>query len=254
MKPSESVKVTALVPAYNEERGIKNVLTTLKGSLFINEVVFVNDGSTDNTLNIAKSVAGIKIVNLSANHGKGYAISKGIQNATGDIIVFVDGDLRGLNDSTIVKLTHPLLSGKYRVSIGYPDSHNFDKFFRPLSGERAYFRKDLLPHIEKLKNKGFGLELYLNYLFRNRKIKLFPLKELSHSLKHEKYSYELAAKLTVVESFDLIAEVWKQKNPLSYLMKAYFFPFYFKKGSKKKLSLEKFTQYVKKSLIETFNI
>ena len=88
------------------------------------------------------------------------------QISRGDIVVFIDADLTGLNDSHLAKLTNPLILGKKEVVIGYPNDIKTDKLFLPLSGERAYWKKNLTPYLREMSKKGYGLELYLNYIFQ----------------------------------------------------------------------------------------
>lgn len=242
----DKFKISAIVPAYNEEKNISNLLKKLLRSKYVNQIICVNDGSTDNTLKKIKQIRGITIINLEKNHGKGYAIAQGIKKAKGDIVVFIDADLVGLNDACIKNLILPLVKQEYEATIGYPAYNNLDELFKPLSGERAYFKKDLLPFLKTIKKKGYGLELYLNYLYKDKRVKLFPLKGVKHILKHKKQSYDVVAKLTLIEMVDILSEILKQKNPLSYLIRSYLHPFYLKKPKKLDLQINKLINYIKK--------
>lgn len=242
--------VSVIVPAYNEEKKISHVLKSLVNSLLIDEIIVINDGSSDKTLSIIKQFKKILLINLKKNHGKSYAITKGIEKSKGDIIVFIDADLTGLNDSHINKLTNPLITGKKDVVIGYPNYIKADKLFLPLSGERAYWKKNLIPHLKELSKKGYGMELYLNYIFRNKKIKLFPLRGVKMALKYEKQTYDMVAKLFLVESYDIFSEILKQQNPISYLLKSYLYSFYIKKPKKNNNQIDRLIRYVKNNLIQ----
>ncbi|HQI61599.1 MAG TPA: glycosyltransferase family 2 protein [Myxococcota bacterium] len=98
MKPKNTTKrrgpgsVSFIVAAYNEAKTIASVLEGIKkhtpGLL---EVIVVDDGSTDNTAEIAKQ-HGATVVNLSPNQGKGVALRAGIEKATGEILMFIDAD------------------------------------------------------------------------------------------------------------------------------------------------------------------
>ncbi len=242
--------VSVIVPAYNEEKKIAGVLKSLVTSSLIDELIVVNDGSSDKTLSIIRKFKKIKLINLKKNHGKSYAIVKGIKKSKGDIIVFIDADLTGFNDSHIKKLINPLIAGKNDFAIGYPNDLKADKLFLPLSGERAYFKKDLAPHLKNMSEKGYGLELYLNYIFRNKKMKLFPLDNVKTTLKYEKQSYDIVAKLFLVESFDILSEILKQQNPVSYLLKSYLYSFYIKKPKKNNNQIDKLIKYIKSNLLQ----
>lgn len=215
--------VSAIVPAYNEEKKIKNVLKALRRSKDINEIICINDGSTDKTAEILQSTPGLKVINLKRNHGKGFAVARGIEKAKGEIVLLVDADIKGLTDKHIAQLVHALKSGKYDFAIGYRSSRVEATVGVPLSGERAYFKKDLLPHLKTLEKKGFGaLELYLNYEFRNKRKKITQLKGVYSHAKHKKYSsYRLATKLYAAETYYILNEFIRRRNHLSYFLHSY---------------------------------
>ena len=143
-----------------------------------------------------------------------------------------------------------MVTGKKDVVIGYPNYINSDKLFLPLSGQRSYWKKDIIPHLKEIINKGYGLELFLNYIFRNKRIKLFPLDGVKTALKYEKQSYDMVAKLFLVESFDIFSEILKQQNPISYLLKSYLYSFYIKKPKKNNNQIDRLIKYVKNNLIQ----
>lgn len=96
-------KITILIPCYNEERSLPLLYPELKTLMdgqtkYDWEVLFVNDGSKDNTLNLIKAfrVADnrIQFVNLSRNFGKENAMLAGFDYATGDCMVIMDADLQ----------------------------------------------------------------------------------------------------------------------------------------------------------------
>ena len=92
--------VSIVVPCYNEEQNVDAFYRTVdnfsKTILYDLEILYVNDGSTDNTLrnlhNIADKDRRVRIIDLSRNFGKEIATSAGIENATGEAIVLIDGD------------------------------------------------------------------------------------------------------------------------------------------------------------------
>src|SRR4051812_20122445 len=88
-----SVKTTAVIAAYNEEATIGDVCRALLASPLIDEVIVVSDGSTDRTVEIARSFDGVRTVSLRENQGKGYAMRVGVDNASNDVLFFVDGDM-----------------------------------------------------------------------------------------------------------------------------------------------------------------
>jgi dolichol-phosphate mannosyltransferase len=94
------MKISIVVPLYNEEAGIEKFHHLLKESLdenkYNHEIIYVNDGSTDNSLQvlnkIAKTDSNVKVVNFSRNFGKEYALSAGYDQAEGDMAISMDSD------------------------------------------------------------------------------------------------------------------------------------------------------------------
>lgn len=118
------MKLSIIVPIYNEEKTVLDILKRVQ-NLEINgiekETVLVNDGSSDNTKNILenfiKNKKNIKVISHLKNQGKGAAVRSGIKNATGDYIVIQDADLE-YNPEDIKKLIGPILEKKSEVVYG----------------------------------------------------------------------------------------------------------------------------------------
>jgi glycosyltransferase involved in cell wall biosynthesis len=97
----EQVELSFVIPAYNEEDFIEDTLgaidATIKGKNLPYEIVVVNDGSSDSTLQKARKYAGrnghVKVVSYTENAGKGYAVKTGFMEASGNIVIFADGDM-----------------------------------------------------------------------------------------------------------------------------------------------------------------
>ena len=89
---NNSIKLSFVVPAYNESEKIGTVLSQLSSNFPGQEILLVDDASTDNTSEIAGKVSGVKVVRHNKNRGPGGAIKTGISNAAGDFIVILDAD------------------------------------------------------------------------------------------------------------------------------------------------------------------
>lgn len=86
--------ISVIIPCFNEGKKIKKNIEKIKKKLSKDyEVICVNDGSTDDTNEILKTIDGIKVIGYDKNRGKGYAVKYGIQHAKGDLIIFMDADL-----------------------------------------------------------------------------------------------------------------------------------------------------------------
>lgn len=98
--------LSIIVPVYNEEKRIEKALIALNSYLpkqkFQTEVIFVDDGSTDNTVKKIKQNKNnfiFQLMSYSPNKGKGYAIKQGVGKASGDYILFLDADMSTPIDS-----------------------------------------------------------------------------------------------------------------------------------------------------------
>ena len=84
----KSAKITVVIPCLNEEQGIQKVLAALPA--FVDETIVVDNNSTDQTADVARSMGALVVRELSRGYGRAY--KKGFSQATGDIIVTLDGD------------------------------------------------------------------------------------------------------------------------------------------------------------------
>lgn len=210
--------VSAVVPVFNEEKTLSSVVDALLNSKLMDEVICINDGSTDKSRAILKSFGRkIVLINLRENHGKGYGMGLGVKRAKGDVVVFFDSDLKGLNNKHIKALIYPLIHGRGVFGVvgilqnDIPLLNPVSKILESLSGQRAYFRKDLLPHVKNLKDTKRGAELYLNSVFKKRKIVYVTLHELGHVYKFEKTGFTGWVKDYLLEGFELGKALYMNK-------------------------------------------
>lgn len=120
VKKYKDKKVSIIVPAYNEERTIKEIITRVMRTKLANklskEVIVVNDGSIDKTTQILSKVKGIRIINKK-NGGKGTAIISGLRKASGQIVIIQDADLE-YHPKDYNKLLKPILTYKANAVYG----------------------------------------------------------------------------------------------------------------------------------------
>jgi len=198
------ISISAIVPAYNEEKTIADLISVLQKSSLINEVICINDGSSDNTKKILKQFEkNIVIIDLEKNQGKGNALAQGTKKANGDIVIFLDADLISLSEKHIQLLTEPLLKHTHKVVMGYMVGNLNFSISKELTGQRAYFRRDLLPNLEEISKTRFGVEIFLNHLFSQRETKKIVLPGLSSLFKYEKQAPETAIKEYLKEGVEI---------------------------------------------------
>ena len=112
--------ISIIMPAYNEASKIKNTLENIYSIEEIDEIIVVDDGSSDNTSEIVSSIENkkIKLFKLEQNKGKGYALNYGLNIAmeNADIIGFLDADL-GSSSKEVKKLIDSILNNEADVII-----------------------------------------------------------------------------------------------------------------------------------------
>ena len=140
------MKLSLVVPCYNEEQNIAPLFEKIQGE-FQNkidsyELVFINDGSTDGTLNALKQLCDstdipVKIVNFSRNFGKEAAIFAGLKNASGDLISLIDADLQQ-DPAYVVKMVQYLDENSNCDCVAAFQEERHESAFRTFCKKRFY--------------------------------------------------------------------------------------------------------------------
>lgn len=112
------MKLTIIIPAFNEVETILKVIEKVKEVPFDKEIIVVDDGSTDGTRNILKERRdGVKVLFHDTNKGKGAAIRTAITHITGDMVIIQDADLE-YDPSEYHRLLAPIIEGRADVVYG----------------------------------------------------------------------------------------------------------------------------------------
>jgi len=130
------MKLVVMIPAYNEKetigRVIKEIPRKIQGIDSV-EILVINDGSTDGTVEVAREAGADKILSHKANLGLGVAFRDGIEyalNMGADIIVNIDAD-KQYNAKEIPKLIIPIVENRADIVLGWRDTSNLE--FMPFS-------------------------------------------------------------------------------------------------------------------------
>jgi glycosyltransferase involved in cell wall biosynthesis len=163
--------VTILVPCYNESKTIIQLLKQVNDQNFDTismEVIVVNDGSSDNTLELLKANPNLytKLVNMPQNGGKGAAVKAGLKEATGKYILFQDADLE--YDPRDYKLL-------FEVALDYDaDVIYGSRFLAPKKTRVAYFWNKvgnrLITLFFNILNNTTFTDIYSCYLMYKREL------------------------------------------------------------------------------------
>ena len=206
------MKIKALIPAYNEEKTIGDIIDELNKVQMIDEVIVVDDGSVDKTYQKAKS-RGARVIKLAQNRGKGAALQEGISQIDTDIILLLDGDLIGLKMEHIYKLLNPVISDDADMTIGVFKKGrgltDLAQVVSPgLSGQRA-IKLSELKKVKNLSKEGFGVEVALNKHFKEKgRVKKVELKDLTHVMKEEKMGLVKGVKARTKMYIDILKSLF----------------------------------------------
>ncbi len=159
--------ISVIVPVYNEGNMLpelhKRIVDAMRRLNQPFEVIFVNDGSTDDTESIAKKLAPLRLITLQKNSGQTAALDVGIHRSQGEIIVLIDADLQN-DPADISKLIEKLNEG-YDVVVGWRQER-FDHWKRKFVSKVAnrVARLFLGLHIHDF---GCGLKVYRSRFVRD---------------------------------------------------------------------------------------
>lgn len=188
--------VTALVPCYNEEQRIGRVLEVLTNCPAIKEVVVVNDGSTDGSVEVIKKYP-VKLVDLAKNVGKGGALRAGIELVDTPFIFLCDADLTGLTGGHVSSLIAPVKKG-YDVCVGIRysviDWIAKTHLLPLLAGERVLRTNALREILLSTQAGKWGLEPYMNFYSRKKgwrvkKVDMIGVKGVLNARKRGVWAY-----------------------------------------------------------------
>lgn len=195
---------TVVIPCLNEEATIGKVVDECKSSMLVNEVIVVDDGSTDGTAAVAKR-HGAKVVRHRKNRGKGAAIVTGAKAASNSTLVFVDGDIMNFSSSVVEKLALPVIKGEARMckSSYFPLEGRITDFTakpllrhmfsdvdlgQPLSGQFA-IRRELLLGLDITNDWGVDIAIVLLAIKAGEKIVEVNIGQLEH--KHRDHASKI---------------------------------------------------------------
>jgi glycosyltransferase involved in cell wall biosynthesis len=214
MKIQSSVTVSVIVPVYNEEKTVSQVVDKLLSRDDFCEVICVNDGSTDRSQKeLGKFGGRIKLISFVENLGKGEALAAGIEIAKGDLVAFIDADLTNLTERHVAALLSPILDGKADAVLGYAKRGDMPNLTAHLTGQRVYKRVDLLPHLDQIAPSRFGVEVLLNDIFQDRRVMMVPLQDLVGLTKAEKRNPIQAVREYMEEANEIVNQLLRMKAP-----------------------------------------
>lgn len=192
--PGTDLRVAAIVPAYNEEATLAEVLAVLKATPCFHEILVISDGSTDGTVEIARTM-GLRAIHARENQGKGRAMAIGVAHTDAEILLFVDGDILNLTGDLLNRLVEPVLAGRSDMNVGIRHRGWLIDAFHPqtgplLSGVRC-LRREIFEAVPDSHLEGFAVETGLNWACRQLggRITTTVMYNLKHLVKEKKRGF-----------------------------------------------------------------
>ncbi len=178
--------ISVVIPALNEEKNIAKIIEYVKHSSIVDELIIVDNNSTDNTREIVRK-HGIEPL-VCEKRGKGYAMEYGLKQVKGDIVLFTDADISNYAPDFIDKMVKPILDNecdfvkatfsreggrvtelvaKPLLELTFPE---LTEYSQPLSGIIAG-RKDLFNKIKFEKDYGVDIGILIDCYKLNSRMK-----------------------------------------------------------------------------------
>lgn len=186
-------KVAVVIPAHNEASRIGVVLDAVIACPEAEEVIVVDDGSSDGTPNVADRY-NVKVLRLEPNVGKGGAMAAGIAATDADILVFIDADLLGFKPEHLSALIKPMLAdpaldmtaGRF---VGGRLATNLSQKIMPSINSQRAIRRELIEAVPDFATSRFGVETIINDYVKKSKANVLAvsLDGVAQVMKEEKH-------------------------------------------------------------------
>lgn len=209
-------RISCIVPAYNEGPRIKAVLDVVAAHPLIDEVIVVDDGSSDHTAALASGWEKVNLVCLAKNGGKTRALATGIAKARGTYLLLVDSDLIGLGAAELTALILPVLNDQADMAISL--RRNAPGLWHLIgidyiSGERVLRRSLIADRLAELDSlPRFGFEVWLNQICIEAATRLAVVEwgRVDSPIKSHKYGVLQG----IAADFLMIADLLRTAGPL----------------------------------------
>ncbi len=190
------MKISVIVPAYNEAERITSVLEALDKAETPDELIVVDDGSTDGTPEAVEECGiDLTLLQLKRNTGKANALARGVEEATHSTLMFIDADLKGLKSEHIDEMIRTYRNGGWDMVIGvfHKGRLNTDisqKISPHLSGQRI-IPLEIWESLEESAAEEFGVEMALTKLSLRENLSTTKVKltGVTHVMKEEKRGF-----------------------------------------------------------------
>lgn len=203
--------VSIIICTYNEEETIAEVVRACCRYNPGADVLVVDDGSTDRTMAVLEGLKQehiFRIKVLPENKGKSWAMVHGVEHSDREIILFFDADVSNITEAHFRSMLQPFMEQSVDMVLGQPKDTMIDyriNPFKSLTGERAMYRKDIVPILEDIREIRFGVETFINlyYQAEGKRIRYVLLDGLIHPTTFDKTSTAKATRKYISEGHEI---------------------------------------------------
>jgi len=165
---TEQIQVSIVVPIFNEAANVINLHKEINDICvsqgFIYEIIFVDDGSTDNTHEICKTIKPLKLIRLRRNFGQTAAMDAGIKAAQYPLIITMDGDCQN-DPADIPRLINYIIENDLDVVSGWRKNRK-DNILKRITSRGANFLRYIIIK-DNINDSGCSLKIYKKGCFKN---------------------------------------------------------------------------------------
>lgn len=216
-------RISCIICAYNEAPRIGAVLAIASAHPLLDEVIVVDDGSTDGTAEVVRRFPSVRLIPSAANGGKSAAMAIGIAAAHNELLMLLDADLKGLAAEHVTALAAPVLSGAAEVSLSLRE--NSLLVFRAIgldfvSGERVVSKALLADTLNEIRGlPRFGIEVFMNrrIIAHRLRIAVTHWPHVTQARKTEKLGYWKGVRA----EWRMIADLLRVTYPLALLSQTF---------------------------------
>src|SRR3989344_4096116 len=163
--PNYKLKLSIIIPVYNEERTLWKLISAVEAVdlPLKKEIILIDDGSTDGTREILKTMAErYKVIFQDKNKGKGVAIKRGFQEATGDVVLVQDADLE-YNPQEYLNLIKPITESTADVVYGSRFLKSEETYHNNIVYKHGYYFSQALNWLSNVLSGVWLSDMYTCY-------------------------------------------------------------------------------------------